>query len=105
MITTFLFALPLFFFAVTCNNSTGAQQEEGDDQLKVSGVIEPQGMTSYQYGTHTLTNEETFYALKSETIDLDQYIDKEVTVTAQRISGYPLSGGPEYLMVLEVEKQ
>lgn len=103
IISMFLVALPLLFFTATCNQSTGDKQED-PDQLTVSGLIEAQGMTSYQYGTHTLTNEETFYALKSETVDLDEYINKEVTITAQKISGYPLSGGPEYLLVLEIKE-
>lgn len=72
--------------------------------MEVTGTIEQQGMTSYQYGTHTLTNDETFYALKSEKVDLDEYVGQKVTVTAEKIQGYPVDGGPEYLMVLKVRE-
>lgn len=102
-IITYLLALPFFLFTATCNQSNKDGKEE-NDSVEVSGVIEQQGITSYQYGTHTLTNSETFYALKSETVDLDQYLNEEVTLIAKKISGYPLSGGPEYLMVLEVKE-
>ncbi|MGB7786638.1 MAG: hypothetical protein WBL27_11095 [Salinimicrobium sp.] len=87
----------LFFFTATCSNTTNT------DHMQVSGTIEQQGTSSYQYGTHTLTNEEIFYALKSEEVDLDQYVGQTVTIVADKISGYPLDGGPEYLMVLEVK--
>lgn len=93
----FLSSLFLFFFTATCSNATHTEH------MEVTGTIEQQGMTSYQYGTHTLTNDETFYALKSEKVDLDEYVGKTVTVIADKISGYPLDGGPEYLMVLEIK--
>lgn len=94
----------LVIFTATCNNATENEQEETDN-MKVTGAIQQQGITSYQYGTHTLTNDETFYALRSEAVNLDNYIDEEVTIKAKKIEGYPLEGGPEYLLVLEVVKQ
>ncbi|MGB7842130.1 MAG: hypothetical protein WBL21_05025 [Salinimicrobium sp.] len=87
----------LFFFTATCSSTTQT------DHLEVTGTIEKQGITSYQYGTHSLTNDETFYALKSDKVDLDEYVDQRVTIIAEKISGYPVDGGPEYLMVLEVK--
>lgn len=93
----FISSLLLFFFTATCSNATKS------DKMEVTGTIQQQGMTSYQYGTHTLTNDETFYALKSETVDLDKYVDQEVSIVAEKISGYPVDGGPEYLLVLEVK--
>lgn len=95
----FLSGLLLFFFTATCSNAT----QNDKDKMEITGTIEQQGMTSYQYGTHTLTNEETFYALKSEKVNLDNYLGETVTVIAEKISGYPVDGGPEYLMVLEVK--
>lgn len=97
-LTFLLSGLVLFFFTATCNNTT-AQTEK----MEFTGTIQQQGITSYQYGTHTISNDGTFYALKSETVDLDDYLDEEVTIVAEKIKGYPLEGGPEFLMVLEVK--
>jgi hypothetical protein len=93
----------------TCNNSQSKQDnqtsaEVNEKAMEVTGTIKEQGITSYQYGTHTITIEgDEFYALKSEAVNLDDYLDEEVTIVAEKIEGYPLSGGPEYLLVLEVK--
>ncbi|MFV8838606.1 hypothetical protein [Salinimicrobium soli] len=89
--------LLLFFFTATCSQTT----EKGN--MEYTGTIKEQGITSYQYGTHTLTTGNGFYALKSEAVDLDEYIDKKVMVVAEKIEGYPVDGGPEYLLVLKVK--
>lgn len=69
-----------------------------------TGLLQEQGITSYQYGTHTLETRDSLYALKSESIMLDDYIGKTITVEAEPIKGYPVDGGPEYLNVLKVKK-
>ncbi|SDL82194.1 hypothetical protein SAMN04488034_1149 [Salinimicrobium catena] len=100
-----LFAtLALIIFTATCNNATENTQTNIEN-MEVTGTIQQQGITSYQYGTHTLTNDETFYALRSEAVNLDNFLDQEVTIIAKKIEGYPLEGGPEYLLVLEVVNQ
>jgi hypothetical protein len=62
-------------------------------------------MTTYLYGTHRLVNEsgKTIFALKSDTIGLDNYIDKKVTITGDLVPGYPVDGGPEYLQVKSIQ--
>ena len=97
-ILTFFTGLALIFLTATCN------QKEAANQLQVTGTIQEQGMTSYQYGTHTLTNSETFYAIKSDSVELDQYLNQRVTVTAEKVEGYPVDGGPEYLRILSIEE-
>lgn len=67
------------------------------------GLIQSQGISSYQYGTHTLTTEESFYALTSETVDLTDYVGKTITLTAEPIQGYPVDGGPLYLNVISIK--
>lgn len=84
----------LLFIAATCQNL--------DNSIKVSGTLEKQGITTYQYGTHTLTTDGSFYALTSNTVDLEEYIGQEVSIKAEKIEGYPVDGGPEYLRVLEI---
>lgn len=92
--------VPLLFLAATCNKTTSLQKS---DLMEVKGKIEKTGMTSYQYGSHTISNDETFYALKSEKIDLSSYEGKTVTITAEKIEGYPVDGGPEFLEVTMVK--
>lgn len=66
-------------------------------KIELSGTIKQQGITTYQYGTHTING----FALKSSSVDLDKYLNKKVTVIGQKIEGYPIDGGPDYI---EVEK-
>ncbi len=89
--------ISLVVFTATCRNT------QNTNQMEVTGTIQQQGITSYQYGTHTITNNETFYAIKSDVVDLDQYLNVEVTIVADKIEGYPVDGGPDYLRVLEVK--
>lgn len=97
----FFTGLFLFITLQTCNNNQ-EENQKNTDQMEVTGTIAQQGITSYQYGTHTLSNDDTFYALKSEAVNLDDYLDQEVTIRAKKIEGYPVDGGPDYLLVLEV---
>lgn len=70
-------------------------------EVESVGIIKEQGITTYIYGTHVLLNDNkhTLYALKSDNINLDKYIDKKVTVKGDLIKGYPVDGGPDYLNV------
>lgn len=71
--------------------------------VKVSGTVKELQMSTFQYGTHTIKDENAFYALKSTHVDLGQYSDKEVTVFGEKVEGYPLSGGPVLLEVVKVK--
>jgi hypothetical protein len=44
----------LFLLAATCSNTGG----DNSALLEVTGTLEATGITSYQYGTHTLTSAE-----------------------------------------------
>lgn len=99
-----LTSVTLFFFTATCNNQTSNEKSmDATTSIEVEGTIEPIGMTSWQYGTHTLTNDQDFYALRSKTVKLEQYEGKTVTIVAQKIDGYPVDGGPEFLEVLKIK--
>jgi hypothetical protein len=69
------------------------------------GVIQKQGPTIYQYGTHKLVSDkgETIYALTSDSINLDLYIGKKVELQGDKIQGYPISGGPDYIEVKKIK--
>ncbi|NEV93983.1 hypothetical protein G3567_07465 [Psychroflexus sp. YR1-1] len=86
---------------LTC--STQKKDFNTSPMLEYTGLLQAQGITSYQYGTHTLQTEDALYALKSERVDLDEYIGKTITLTAEPIEGYPVDGGPTYLNVIGVK--
>ena len=71
--------------------------------MEIEGKIEVIGMTSWQYGTHTLSNDKDFYALRSKAVKLEQYEGKNVKIIADKIEGYPVDGGPEFLEVLSIK--
>lgn len=88
---------------VLLSTSCGSGNTSKDEQY--SGVIEEAGITSYQYGTHTLeTQNNEFYALKSDSVNLEEYEGRKVSITASKIEGYPVDGGPVYLHVNTVEE-
>jgi len=87
------------FSIILCVNGC---KKEKTEQIEVTGIIKIQGATTYQYGTQTITNSSNFYALKSDTYNLDTYVNQTVTIIGESISGYPFNGGPYYLNVIEV---
>ncbi|WP_373059612.1 hypothetical protein [Zunongwangia sp. H14] len=93
-----LFAALLFIIIPGCKNMPK------ENKIKTTGTLEARGITSYQYGTHILETEEDFFALRSDTIDLTKYEGEKIRISATKIEGYPIEGGPAFLNVLKVEK-
>jgi len=83
----------LLLSCVACNEKVSPARVE------VTGVLVEQGITFYQYGSHVMGG----YALRSSSVDLDDYVNQVVTVVGYKVEGYPLSGGPELLEVEEVK--
>jgi hypothetical protein len=82
----------------------GCQSKKlASNQIEVSGILQKQGITTYQYGTHIIISNDKQYALKSSTIDLNNYQKQYVTIIGEKIAGYPIEGGPEYLEVVKVK--
>ncbi|MES2276795.1 MAG: hypothetical protein V4592_12285 [Bacteroidota bacterium] len=73
--------------------------------VTVMGIIQPQGATTYMYGTHTIKNIDQYFALRSSTITLDDYKGKSVILTGNKVAGYPVDGGPDYLDVMTIKVQ
>ncbi|CAM4073138.1 hypothetical protein [Gillisia limnaea] len=94
------FVITILLFTYACN-STKIQK---DTLMEITGTIEAIEMSSWQYGTHTISKDENFYALTSEKIDLKTYEGKTVRIKAEKIAGYPVDGGPEYLEVHEIRE-
>ncbi|PWS28522.1 hypothetical protein DHW03_01295 [Pedobacter yonginense] len=75
---------------------------DGGDVITLSGSIQKLSISTYQYGTHTISSSGKPYALKSSSVILDTYLDKQVTLKGTKVAGYPVDGGPELIEVSEV---
>ena len=95
----YLFAVVIVLF-FSCN------KDLENNPTKISGIVSAQGISTYQYGTHILTddNGNLLYALRSNCTNLDKYLNKNVEIKGRKIKGYPVSGGPEYLEVSNVDQ-
>ena len=99
----FYCTLIVFIILVACGFKADVSASYG---VTAIGTIQKTGITTYMYGTHVLKDDsgKTLYALKSDAINLDDYVDKgTVTVQGDLIPGYPVDGGPDYLDVKKVE--
>lgn len=71
------------------------------------GVIEKQGITAYQYGTHVLLDDgAVLFALQSDAVALDAHAGERVTIRGTRVPGYQggaIEGGPDLLNVTGVD--
>lgn len=86
--------------------ATQANENKTPQGVSASGIIQQQGITTYQYGTHILVdvNGKTLYALKSDIIPLNKYIGRKVQLQGVPVEGYPIEGGPEYLEVVTINQ-
>jgi hypothetical protein len=80
-----------------------------ESEPQLTGVIEKPELTTYMYGTHSMTDDElgNFYALESEVVDLDAYVGQRVTVSGAFVPGYEdgqVEGGPPLFSVTHVEE-
>lgn len=88
--------------------SFGDEGAASGGPISATGIVEKPQMTTYMYGTHAITDEDsgTPYALSSEDVDLDAYVGQEVTIYGAPVPGYEggeIEGGPALLEVGEVE--
>ena len=89
--------------AVSCKkeHSTKSTLCTGDCEVRV-GKISQQGITYYQYGTHILTaKDNTQYVLYSNTVNLDKFIDKNVSALIKE-ADYTVEMGPKLYYVVTV---
>ena len=80
--------------ALSCSNDDNSNPND----IEATGVLRTQGITTYQYGSHVLGE----YALRSSSVNLDDFVDQTVTIVGEKIDGYPVDGGPDFLEVSEV---
>jgi len=93
--------LSIFIMSITLSILSCANYPLSQNEMK--GKINYQGITSYQYGTHTFKTGSQFFALRSSVLDLDQFVGQKVIIRFEKIIGYPVDGGPDFLEVLEVK--
>jgi hypothetical protein len=77
--------------------------KKGNYNFHGKGIIKKLEITTWQYGTHTIDIGDKFYALKSDNIDLNKYNDQVVSIWGNKIEGYPVDGGPEYIDVKRID--
>lgn len=101
--------LMLAFFCsilISCTKDNNCLQNADSstkpDSFEFYGLLNKLEASSFMYGTHYIKNGRLFYALKSNTINLDAYVGKNVTISGTKISGYPVDGGPDFLDVKTV---
>lgn len=88
--------------AAACNKETPANTICTGDCVTINGELKQQGPTTYQYGTHILTTSSgKFYVLKSETINLTPFENKEVKIKAQNLH-YTVEQGPELHNIISI---
>jgi len=97
----------LLFLLIVCSAiyagcSTPKKVVPKDDVIQLSGKIEKLGMSTFQYGTHVLKSGDKTYALKSDKINLDGFVEKEVNLKGTKVDGYPIESGPDLIEVQEV---
>lgn len=110
-----LFAFFAFLGFLSCSPPEAAPESNPDtapaagSARVATGVLERQGITSYMYGTHTITDVSSGnrYALRSEDEELlDSHAGDRVTVRGTLVPGYEngqIEGGPPLLKVTRVE--
>lgn len=82
--------------------------EAPGEAVVAEGTVQKQGITTYQYGTHVLIDEsgDLLFALQSDTVALDDYAGKRVTLHGVRVPGYQngaVEGGPDLLEVTRID--
>lgn len=96
----FCLVFGVMIFMICSSNSLAEEITE----ITAVGILQKQEITTYQYGTHILVdNNKTLYALKSSTVVLDKYIAKKVKIHGSIIQGYPVDSGPDYFDVRRVD--
>lgn len=88
-------------------SATYQADDPDGEQVTLSGIVEKPEATAYQYGTHAISDQaQGYYALQSDTVNLDDYVGEQVTVYGTLVPGYEdgqIEGGPPLVEVTRVE--
>ena len=107
----------IFVLVLSCENAangnggaspSGFSAAEDDlslNRIDASGLLIRLGITAFQYGTHGLRVDKALkYALRSDEVDLERFVNKTVHLEATKIAGYPVDFGPEFLEVTRITR-
>ncbi|RZL69097.1 MULTISPECIES: hypothetical protein [Pedobacter] len=94
--------LILSLFVAVISSCGSMRSVATGESISIEGKITKMGMTTYQYGTHSINYAGKPFALRSSSLNLDTYVDKQVVLKGTKVSGYPLEGRPELIEVSEV---
>jgi hypothetical protein len=97
--------LLLVFALSSCKKGKALPEVNEGAAVTVIGTVQVLQASCFMYGTHTITNIDQYFALKSSTINLNDYNGKNVVLTGNKITGYPVDGGPEFIEVKSVKVQ
>ncbi len=81
---------------ISCSN------ESDVISLELVGTIKAREGSTFQYGTHLLITRDSFFALYSEELNLDDFINQTVTIEGTKIEGYPIENGPDFIKVTKI---
>jgi len=95
-----LFLLLFLLFLEGCDSIFGP-----NNSISASGFVEKLEASTWMYGTYTLddSNGKLLYALKSQDYNLDNFNNKKVNLSGNRVEGYPIDGGPILIDVKKIE--
>ena len=96
----------IIFSLIICFGLFTSCEKSDIDLFDVTGPgkIEQIQASYWMYGSHVITIDNKLYALKSSSLKLQDYNNQTVTIWGNKISGYPVTGGPEYIEVTKISK-
>ena len=105
------FILVILLIIISCKkNSEEPAVDCNSDNLNeplflIKGKIKLQGFSYHQYGTHYIIEDSTYFALKSDLYDLDNFIDIDTVIIGKKIQGYPINLGidPDFIEVIDFD--
>jgi hypothetical protein len=89
--------------AALCLGCHKSYSPANPDVIVAEGNLERLGMTTYQYGTHVLSNANG-YVLGSKSINLNLFVGKKVEITAYDVH-YQVEQGPTLYEVTSVREK
>lgn len=79
---------------------------ESEESVSSTGKLSKLEASVWMYGSHILRDNEgkIKYALESSKINLDDYEGKTVIVFGEKVEGYPVDFGPDFMKVTRIQE-
>jgi hypothetical protein len=95
--------LILLALATTFSACSKLNNKPNANFVELKGNLQLLEMSTFQYGTHIITEDQKTYALRSSVVDLKAYEGKTVKLKGTKIEGYPVENGPDFIDVTKIE--